>query len=315
MDISIDNPASIISAIPAILRFSPQSSIVALLIRRRGGNPELKTLLRIDLDLDDARRLTTATAQALRDVSAVILVAIAPADRTVYAGEALDIVRASFTELGIATTIRLLAAALDEPGDWTNIDTGETGSITPFGRTAFAAESVYRGHRVAATREDILAEFTAVPNPAPILHDDPADSVEDTFETLTAVITGTAHPHHHPDLASRLAVLLADVQLRDVALLISLDHAQPAAALWTQLANQLTSNARLGMLTIAAGAYYAAYDTVRAGIALDIAADEAAAQKLEFPRLASMLLSALSIGMPPEKVRVALGAAGRHRDT
>jgi len=126
--------------------------------------------------------------------------------------------------------------------------------------------------------------------------------------------TGTDRAHHHPDLASRLAVLLADVQLRDVAILISLDHAEAAAALWTQLANQLTGAARLGMLTIAAGAYYAAYDTVRAGIALDIAADEAAAQQLEFPRLASMLLSALNIGMPPEKVRVALGAAGR-RDT
>lgn len=314
MDINIDNPASIISAIPAILRFSPQSSIVALLIRRRAGNPEIKTLLRIDLEAADARRLTTATAPVFRDVSAVILVAIAPADRTAYAVDALNILKASFTDLGIATPSRLLAAALDEPGQWTNIDTGDTGDITPFGRTAFAAESVYRGHRVAATREDILAEFTPVPNPAPILHDDPADSVEDAFETLTAVITGTDRAHHHPDLASRLAVLLADVQLRDVAILISLDHAEAAAALWTQLANQLTGNARLDMLTIAAGAYYAAYDTVRAGIALDIAADEAAAQRLDFPRLASMLLSALNIGMPPEKVRNALGAAGR-RDT
>ena len=222
--------------------------------------------------------------------------------------------KASFTDLGIATPIRLLAAALDEPGQWTNIDTGDTGDITPFGRTAFAAESVYRGHRVAATREDILAEFTADPNPAPILHDDPTDSVEDAFETLTAVITGTDLAHHHPDLASRLAVLLADVQLRDVAILISLDHAEPAAALWTQLANQLTGKARLDMLTIAAGAYYAAYDTVRAGIALDIAADEAAAQRLDFPRLASMLLAALNIGMPPEKVRTSTrrGRPPRH---
>ena len=134
MDISIDNPASIISAIPAILRFSPESSIVALLIRRRGGNPEIKTLLRIDLEAADARRLTTATAPVFRDVSAVILLAIAPADRTAYAVDALNILKASFTDLGIATPIRLLAAALDEPGQWTNIDTGDTGDITPFGR-------------------------------------------------------------------------------------------------------------------------------------------------------------------------------------
>lgn len=314
MDINIDQPASIISAIPAILRFSPQSSIVALLIVRRRGNPEIKTLLRVNLDVDDARKLTTAVAPAFRDVSAVILVAIADDERTAYAVEALDILKDSFTDLGIATPIRLLTPALDEPGQWTNIDTGDTGVITPFGRTAFAAESVYRGHRVAATREDILAEFTAGTNPAPILHDDPTDSVEDAFETLTAIVAGTDRAHHHPDLASRLAVLLADVHLRDVALLISLENVEPAAALWTHLANQLTGKPRLDMLTIAAGAYYAAYDTVRAGIALDIAAAEATAQQLDYPRLATMLLSALNAGMSPDKVRVALGAAGR-RDT
>jgi hypothetical protein len=310
-DITINDSASILSAIPACLGFSPQSSIVALLIVQRAGNQELKNLLRIDLDADDARILTTVHRRVFRDVSAVLLVAIAGTDRTGDAVEALDILRASFTDLGIATPVRLLTASLDEPGQWTNIDTGYTGLVTPFGRTAFAAESVYRGRRVAATRDDIVAEFTARPNPAPILRDDPTDSVEDTFETLTAVITGREPAHQHPDLASRLAVLLADVHLRDVAICISLDHAAPAAALWTQLANQLTGKPRIDMLTIAAGTYYAGYDAVRAGIALDIAATEAADHKLDYPRLAGMLRTALDGGLSPEQVRTALAAAGR----
>lgn len=102
-----------LSAIPACLGFSPQSSIVALLIVRRDGNPELQNLLRMDIDADDARILTTVHRRVFRDVSAVLLVAIADTDCTSDAVEALDILRASFTDLGIATPVRLLTAALD----------------------------------------------------------------------------------------------------------------------------------------------------------------------------------------------------------
>jgi hypothetical protein len=311
LSINVNDPASILAAIPAVLGFSPQSSIVALLIVNRGGNPELQNLLRMDIDREHARILTTAHSAVFRNVSAAVLVAIADTDHTGDALDALDILRDSFTDLGIATRARLLAPALDDHGTWTDIDRGDSGPITPFGRTAFAAESVYRGRRVADTRDDIAAEFTPKPNPAPILRDDPTDSVQDTFEILTAVITGTEPAHHHPDLASRMAVLLTDVHLRDVAIGISLDHAAPAAALWTRLANQLTGQPRLELLAIAASAYYAGYDAVRAGIALDIAADEAAAHKLTYPRLAALLRASLDGGISPEKVAAALAAAAR----
>ena len=59
-------------------------------------------------------------------------------------------------------------------------------------------------------------------------------------------------------------------------------------------------------LTIAAACYYAAADTIRAGIALDTAAFDANAHRLDYPRLAQMLLTALQAGLSPTKVREVL---------
>jgi len=303
-----------LSAIPAVLGFRPQASIVVILIRTDNGDESVHSMLRFDIDLDAARKLTTVTAPAFRNVSSAILVAICGDWIAGHAAAVLDVLRDSLAELNIPTPIRLTTPTLDQPAQWTNIDRNTSGPVTPFDRTAFAAETVFHGKRIAANRADIVAEFSATTNPAPILHAQPADIVADTFETVAAIISGGAHAEQYPDLATRIAVLIADVRLRDTALLLSIDHAAPAGALWTQLANQLTGTARLDTLTLAAGSYYVAADAVRAGIALDVAADEANAQHLQYPRLAQMLLSALQSGMPPAKIRAALAAIG-HRDT
>lgn len=84
--------------------------------------------------------------------------------------------------------------------------------------------------------------------------------------------------------------------------------------MWTQLANQLTGSARLDTLTVAACCYYVAGDSVRTGIALDVAAGEADALHLTYPGLAQMLLTALQTGVPPAEIRQTLAAIG-HRDT
>lgn len=313
-DINIDDPASILSAIPAVLGFHPQASIVVILISADNGAESVHSMLRFDIDINAARKLTTVAAPAFRNVSAAILVAICGDWIATHAAAVLDVVRDSLAQLNIATRIRLTTPTLDRPAQWTNIDAATSGPVTPFDRTAFAAETVYSGKRIAPTREEIVAEFTPATNPAPILRAAPADIVVDTFETVAAVISGTARLERHPDLATRVAILITDVRLRDAALRLSIDHADAAAVLWTQLANQLTGTARIDTLTLAAGCYYAAADGVRAGIALDVAAAEANAAHLDYPRLAQMLLAALQAGLPPAEIRAALAATG-HRDT
>ncbi|MBZ4566857.1 DUF4192 domain-containing protein, partial [Mycobacterium avium subsp. hominissuis] len=314
-EININDPASILSAIPAVLGFHPQASIVVILISAdHDGAESLHSMLRFDIDINAARKLTTVAAPAFRNISAAILVAICGDWIAGHAATVLDVVRDSLAQLNIPTRIRLTTPTLDQPAHWTNIDAADSGPVTPFNRTAFAAETVFSGKRIAPTREAIVAEFTPATNPAPILRAAPADIVVDTFETLAAIISGTASADRHPDLATRVAILIADLRLRDAALRLSIDHADAAAALWTQLANQLTGTARIDTLTLAAGCYYAAGDGVRAGIALDVAASEANAAHLDYPRLAQMLLAALQAGLPPAEIRAALAGVGR-RDT
>ncbi|ORW10601.1 DUF4192 domain-containing protein [Mycobacterium kyorinense] len=313
-DINIDDPASILSAIPAVLGFHPQASIVVILISADNGAESVHSMLRFDIDINAARKLTTVAAPAFRNVAAAILVAICGDWIAGHAATVLDVVRDSLAQLNIATRIRLTTPTLDQPAHWTNIDAATRGPVTPFDRTAFAAETVYSGKRIATSRDEILAEFTPATNPAPILRAAPADIVVDTFETVAAIISGTARLERHSDLATRVAILITDVRLRDAALRMSIDHADAAAVLWTQLANHLTGTARIDTLTLAAGCYYAAADGVRAGIALDVAATEANAAHLDYPQLAQMLLSALQAGLPPAQIRAALAAAG-HRDT
>lgn len=311
-NINIDDASSILAAIPALLGFSPQASIVAILIRTDHGQQSVHSLLRFDIDLDAARNLTTTAPAVFGNISSAILVAVCGDWIVGHAANVLDVLRDSLAELNIPTPIRLTTPTLDQCGQWTNIDLGTRGPVTPFDRTALAAETVFAGKRIAASRDDIVAEFTATTNPAPILNAEPADIVVDTFEAAAAIISGTAHLGQHPALATRIAVVIADVRLRDTALLLSIDHATPAAILWTQLANQLTGTPRLDTLTLAAGCYYVANDAVRAGIALDVAAAEANALHLPYPRLAQLLLTALQAGVPPTQIRATLAAIGHH---
>jgi hypothetical protein len=313
-EINIDEPSSVLSAIPAVLGFTPHASIVVMLIATDNGEECLTSVLRFNIDLDDARKLPAVAAPAFRRVSRAILVAVCGDWIRDYAITVLDALRASLAEIGVATPIRLTTPTLDRPGQWTNIDTATQGPITPYDRTAFAAETVFRGKRIAPSRDDLVAEFATTVNPAPMLDAEPGEIVVETFETLAAIISRTARTEDHPELATRAAVLIADVRLRDSALLLSVEHAAAGAALWTELSRQLTGPARLTTMALAAACYYVDGDGVRAGIALDIAASEANAARLDYPTLAQLLLTALQMGVPPAEIRSTL-AAIRHRDS
>jgi hypothetical protein len=210
-EINVNDPASILSAIPAVLGFHPQASIVVILIGADDGAESLHSMLRFDIDINAARKLTTVAAPAFRNVSAAILVAICADWIAGHAATVLDVVRDSLAQLNIATRIRLTTPTLDQPAQWTDIDAAARGPVTPFASTAFAAETVFSGKRIAPTREAIVAEFTPATNPAPILRAAPADIVVDTFETLAAIISGTASADRHQLSSHRRGHMLDDV--------------------------------------------------------------------------------------------------------
>jgi hypothetical protein len=304
--INIHNNADILNAVPAVLGFTPDASIVVLLLHDVDGHTAVRNGLRFDINTHAARQLTTVAAPAFANITAAILVAVCGDPIADHAAATLDIVRDSLAELNITTLNRLVTTSLDHPGQWTDLDTGDRGPVTPFRDSVIAAETVFAGHHVAASRDQIVAEFTPTTNPAPLLTTAPADFLVDTFETIAAIISGSDHPGAHPDLATRVGILIANVHLRDTMLVLSADHPGPAARLWTRLANQLTGPARMDSLTVAAACYYAASDTIRAGIALDTSADEATAHHLDNPRLAQMLHTALQAGISPTQIRAVI---------
>ena len=125
----------------------------------------------------------------------------------------------------------------------------------------------------------------------------------DTLEEISAAIT-TALPDKNNSLATRAGILITEnVNLRDSMLLLGLENTAAAARLWTRLANQLTGQARIEMLTLAAANYYMSRDAVRAAVALELAAVDANADALTFPSLAALLDTALQSAVAPDVIR------------
>lgn len=304
--LNIDDNAAILAAIPAILGFTPEASIIVALVHDTAEpeNREIRTVLRFDIDPAAAAKLTTVAEPVFRTADTAILVAVCADWIRDHAIHTLDVLRDSLAERDIASHVRLITPTLERPGQWADIDTGTRGPVTSFRDSAFAAETVLRGKPIADRRTDIVAEFTPTTNPVPFITADPVTFIVDTYETIAAIITGTDHLASHPDLATRVGILLTeDREFRDTSLLLCIDHAGSAAALWTRLANQLTGAARLEALTVAAACHYMAADAVRAGIALDVAATEANAGHRDYPMLANLLLSALQGGATPIAIR------------
>ena len=73
--------------------------------------------------------------------------------------------------------------------------------------------------------------------------------------------------------------------------------------MWTHIAAQHRGRTRAELLTMAAIAYYAGEDTVRAGMALTHAAAAVHQSGTALPRLAAMVQMALQSGLPPTTIR------------
>ncbi|SBS77472.1 conserved hypothetical protein [uncultured Mycobacterium sp.] len=314
-ELNINNTADILAAVPAILGFTPESSIVVLTLHQEDRTTLVRNVLRFDINPTAARTLTTVAAPAFRTVTAAVLLAVCGDQLAELAAETLDIVRDQLATLDVDIIARLHTANLDQPGNWTNIDTGDRGPLTPYRDSRHAFGKVLRGEPLVATRDDVVAEFTPTTNPAPLTTTPPTEFLVETFETVAAIITGSTPATAHPELATRVGILItSDVHMRDTMLLLSIDNAEPAGRLWTHLANQLTGVARLEALTLAAACYYAGADAVRAGIALDVAAHDANDHRLDYPRLANLLHTALSAGISPTEIRHVLNSIGTRRD-
>jgi hypothetical protein len=313
--VNLDTEQAVISAIPALMRFVPSNSIIAIMFSHSDApRNAIRCAIRFDVDIDrdQAQRLPQTCHLTAEDNAASILVAVCDPEHDAHALDILNDTRAALHDADIQVLQMLMTHSLTEAGRWADPDTGAQGPTIPYTDAAVTAETVALGDIIEKSRDALEVEFTLT-DPAPYLPaaEEFEELVARTVAELHALITGTADAPTE-DLATRAATIVTeDVHIRDGLLRIGLGREAATARIWTALAAQLRGQDRAEVLTIAAFNYYIARDAVRAGIAIDHVADAAQDAELDLPNLADLLSAALRAGLEPEKIRAIIPTRDR----
>lgn len=316
---ALRTPADIVAAAPGLLGFVPTDSIVVYLLQQQPTSGlGVRCAARFDITNSTEQATTFPATCNLRaaNFAAAIILAVCDQRHDVHAHHLLDATRDSLLSIDIPVLRRLHTRDVTEAGQWLDVDTGEYGPTYPYTDAVLTARLVHDGHTIRANRTDIEDEFSPLP-PAPPAEIGAHDQlVRATVDELTAALAGG--PITDPALATRAGILItAHPALRDAMIGLAIDTPEYAADLWTHIARRLRGAPRAEALTVAAACLCLTGDTVRAGIALDAAFDEAHTSHTAEPRLAGLLSAALRAGLSPEKITQALIAATepRTRDT
>jgi hypothetical protein len=319
----LNKPGTLIAALPAVLGFVPEKSLV--LVTLDGG--EMGCVMRIDLSADvfDAvYRMAEVAAAASPDAAIAVIVdedgvtcRMCKDEHRQFADALGDALSAWGIELLAAHVVDRVAAG----GRWHCADgCACAGTVDDPSASPMAAAAVLDGRRLYSRRAD-LQEVIAVADPvrtaglcgviAGAAASSDADQRPDAqaradVEHAMAAAAGAVEGRcpSDPDLA-RLAYGLTDPRVRDTlyALAVGRDAA-PAESLWALLARTLPEPWRAEALVLLAFSAYARGDGPLAGVSL-----EAALRCNPEHRMAGMLDQALQSGMRPEQIRE-LGLTG-----
>jgi hypothetical protein len=318
-DFELNRPGALIAALPAVLGFVPENSLVLVSLDRG----ELGSVMRVDLSegiLDRVAHLAEIAAAAGPEAAIAVIVDAEGA----HCPGCNDDHRQLCAELAEALSqhgIRLWAAHVVDRvargGRWHCVDgCGCGGAVDDPSASPLAAAAVLDGRRLYPRRADLQAVIAV---------DDPVRSTElaDAIRRQAAQreVAHRADPkrcgrrdvRNAMAVASRvaggetpsgaeLAVLgcaLADVQVRDTLYALAVgDKAGEAESLWALLARTLPPPWRVEALVLLAFSAYARGDGPLAGVSL-----EAALRCDPGHRMASMLDQALQSGLKPDDIR------------
>lgn len=314
-DFHLNRPGVLIAALPAVLGFVPEKSLV--LVTVDGG--EMGSVMRVDLseDLPHSLAHIADVAAAARPDSAIAVVI----DEDGYGCRMCN---DEYRELadGLATAlanrgIELLAAHVVDRvaagGRWHCADgCGNAGTVEDPSASPLAMAAVLDGRRLYTRRAE-LQEVIAVADPArtdklaEVISDDTDDAAERPDEAaradVEAAIAAAARVADAVDLGddelARLAVALTDLRVRDTLYALAIgENAGQAEGLWALLSRTLPEPWRVEALVLLAFSAYARGDGPLAGVSL-----EAALRVDPTHRMAGMLDTALQSGLRPEKIR------------
>ncbi|MEZ0049504.1 hypothetical protein ABIA30_000494 [Mycobacterium sp. MAA66] len=316
-DFHLDRPGALIAAIPAVLGFVPEDSLV--LITLAAG--EMGAVIRADL-ADEVRaglaQLAEVAASGDADAAVAVIVdadgldcRLCSDDHRARAAALEKILQDSGIELLAVHVVDRVEAG----GRWQCVDgCGNSGLVDDPSASPLAMAAVLDGRRLYAKRGDLLELIANVDGPrtevirreigklcATTDHRPRSDAevradVERVMAATGRASAGAAAPD--AELAA-LARAVVDPRVRDTLYALAVGvRAADAEELWAALARTLPAPWRIEALVLLAFSAYARGDGPLAGVALDeaLAIDDT-------HRMAGMLDTALRSGLRPDRIR------------
>ncbi|MCV7393132.1 DUF4192 domain-containing protein [Mycobacterium paraseoulense] len=318
-DFKLNRPGALIAALPAVLGFVPENSLVVVSLD--GG--DLGAVMRVDLSDELAARvghLADVAAAARPDAAIAVIVdaegAHCPGCNDEYR-QLCDALAKSLSQHDIELWAAHVVDRVALGGRWHCVDgCGSSGLVDDPSASPLAAAAVLDGRRLYARRADLQAviavediarsaELTGVidrqatrratahrANPGRCARSD----VRHAMAAATRVAAGEALSETQ---LAKLACALTDAQVRDILYALAVgENAGAAESLWALLARTLPAPWRAEALALLAFSAYARGDGPLAGVSL-----EAALRCEPEHRMAGMLDTALQSGLRPEDIR------------
>jgi hypothetical protein len=311
-DFHLNRPGVLIAALPAVLGFVPEKSLVLVTVDRG----EMGCVMRVDLSDE-----LTASVEHIADVAAtsepdaaIAVVIDEEAASCRMCNDAYRRLAAALCSVLAERGIELLAAHVVDRvaagGRWHCADgCGHAGTVEDPSASPLAVAAVLDGRRLYARRAE-LQEVIAVADPARSaklavaidgcgLGSSDADARRDVELAIAAAGQVADGQPLSDDTAARLACALTDPLVRDTLYALAVgENAGQAESLWAELSRTLPEPWRAEALVLLAFSAYARGDGPLAGVSLDAALRCDATH-----RMAGMLDTALQSGMRPEQIR------------
>lgn len=319
-DFHLNRPGTLIAALPAVLGFVPEKSLVLVTIDRG----ELGCVMRVDLsdDLADSVEHIAEVASAARPDSAIAVIIDEAGAACRMCNDEYRELAASLTDTLVAHGIELYAAHVVDKvaadGRWHCADgCGAQGTVDDPSASPLAMAAVLDGRRLYARRADLQQVIEPDPGRSaavgeilsgltPASDDRPdADARSDVEAAIRAARRLADGDEPSEDELARLVCALTDPRVRDTLYALAVgEYADQAESLWGLLARTAPAPWRVEALVLLAFSAYARGDGPLAGVSLD-----AALRCESTHRMAGMLDTALQSGMRPDRIRE-LGITG-----
>lgn len=310
----LDRPGKLIAALPAVLGFVPEKSLVLVTVERG----ELGCVMRADLcdDACDAVVHMAAVAAASRPDGAIVVIVDAEGascrmcndDYRELTRVAADALTAHGIELRDAHVVNRIAAG----GRWHRANGPGGGDVEDPSSSPLAVAAVLDGRRLYASRDELLDVISATdPERSAGLsevierarHDGgsrPDAAARRDVELAMAAAADVAEGRIvTDDDVARLAWALTDPRVRDTLYALAVGRTgDQVEALWALLSRVLPDPWRVEALVLLAFSAYVRGDGPLAGVSLEAALRGDASHKM-----AQMLDQALQSGMRPEQIR------------